>query len=41
MHIPFANELLKLRTQRYCQMLWTDRPDQAVSFTPSSSGLRC
>src|SRR5882724_8457702 len=22
---------------RYCQLLWTDRPDQAASFTPSAS----
>jgi adenylate cyclase len=27
--------------KRYCQMLWTDRPDQAASFPLSSSFLRC
>ena len=26
---------------RYCQMLWTDRPDQAASSPLSSSFLRC
>ena len=27
--------------QRYCQMLWTDRPGQAASSTPFPSCLRC
>jgi hypothetical protein len=26
---------------RYCQMLWTDRPDQAASFPLASSFLLC
>jgi Flp pilus assembly protein TadD len=28
------------KAERYCQMLWTDGPNQAASFTPCSSFLR-